>query len=170
MTNTMSEGRASEIALAIVKYESKRRDFELTHDPNKFNARILELGLNNERRKQFFIEFMLAKLIKKMTGWDVVITITNKTPLPEGDKRFIAFQVVLERGVDMSPEFEKRIVRISDASGIPADEIRDFYIQFVVPYRTQKILQAHLSVKAVKAPTKPQVLTHTTDPQLWQPA
>ena len=134
-TEKMTERRAQEIALAIIKYEAKRR--ELTLDPHHdlWTKKCREMEIDPPKMHQFIVEIWLPLVVKQSMGMTLNVKVKEVPPLHPSEQQAIAMKLVRSRGVDLGPDFKRRAKRIEKDSGVEAEEIEEFYMTYIIPHQ-----------------------------------
>jgi hypothetical protein len=136
--NKMTAERAGQIALAIIKQTWPNRGIDLSQE--EFESRLSRLqkqsGINQLNLAHFFAEELLASAFERCTKVMIEVKVLSGRSLEANyNARGIALALLIADGFDFRPDqFQPRLKRLTESTGIPLQELEDFYIQEIIPH------------------------------------
>lgn len=132
--NQMTIARAEEIALAVAKYHATREDLSIgqgaaSHLRKKGRA----LGIAYEDYFEFGFRIMLPAAVKAEFGEGMIPQLEREYRLKQDGLEKIALKLVENVGLMVSGDSISKLRRMSDETGIETDDLREFYVRFVLP-------------------------------------
>lgn len=140
---TTEPDRIKDIALAVVKYESARREFTLNpyEENNDFQRKARELRIGIDAWKEFLILVVMPVILGAHFGQHIRLIDTGiPRMLDEDQLGTIALRYLQSKGMNTAPrEFQNRLQRIERETNIPANELRKFYLEYILTSSVEAI-------------------------------
>lgn len=137
MNLTISDERAGEIALALIKEIWPNRGLDLT--PEEFSSR-LEGWEKKTRISKFLIAYFIAKELLPITYCkcsEILIEVSlpyAKGAVTDYSPGKIALALLQQEHTIDFRNHQDRLKRISSNTNIPMEELNNFYIQLIFPH------------------------------------
>ncbi len=130
----MTVDRAEEIALAIAKYQATREEISIgqgaaSHLRKKGRA----LGIAPEDYFEFGFRIMLPAALKAEFNEGMVPQLEREYRLNQNGLEKVALKLVENVGLMVSGDSLSKLRRMSDETGIETDDLREFYVRFILP-------------------------------------
>ena len=134
----LSDARKGEIALALVEYTFARREVTLNPDSEDEQrhrrSMAKKYGVTIEELQQYSAEIILPIALQKHYD-GVVKTVTPDKKLDSQRVGEISISFMREEYMKMSAtDLIRKITAVSKEMDIDADELKEFWIQVLLPY------------------------------------
>lgn len=130
----MTIAQAQEIALAVAKYHATREDLSIGQGAaSQLRKKGCALGIAYEDYFEFGFRIMLPAAIKAEFGEQMVPRLERDYRLQQDGLEKIALKLVEKVGLMVSGDSISKLRRMSDETGIEADDLREFFVRFVLP-------------------------------------
>ena len=136
MNEQISQERAGEIALAVIKVIWSNRGVDL--EPRKFNAELGRLkrktGINEQYLAYFFGQELLPLIFLRATDVQIDVNVHYRRDLgSDFNAGEIALALLKAEGIDLRPDqLKPRLERLSERTGIALDELMTFMVQEII--------------------------------------
>lgn len=139
MSEQISEKRAGTIARCILeKYDAPRKSFEFNsrdsrEETPEWVRLAKEFGEKPELVKAYCIKLSAIVLSEH---FDTTIAVTTRDAaagqITDDEMTRLALKLLQLKGCEIN-DLRNRCKRMSDVVGVPAEELEEFYIQFIIP-------------------------------------